>query len=103
MSRKYRENIEDIETGNVSGGSRNAIWSSPSLRLRKEPIRRISEAACQLCLAFVPKGVFHADAHYDANAFFTESAQEPVRRAPFGQSLSISHPFFKNLIVAEEI
>jgi hypothetical protein len=30
--------------------------------------------------------------HYDANAFFTELVQQPVRRAQFGQSLTISHP-----------
>jgi len=29
--------------------------------------------------------------HYDANAMFNELIQEPVRRAQFGQSLSISH------------
>jgi hypothetical protein len=29
--------------------------------------------------------------HYDANAIFTELVQEPIRRAQFGQSLSISH------------
>src|SRR6266700_1012113 len=29
--------------------------------------------------------------HYDANAIFTELVQEPVRRAQFGQTLSISH------------
>jgi hypothetical protein len=41
--------------------------------------------------------------HYDANAFFTELVQEPLRRAQFGQSLSISHAFFKNFTVAGEI
>ena len=30
--------------------------------------------------------------HYDANAISTELVQEPVRRAQFGQTLSISHP-----------
>jgi hypothetical protein len=29
--------------------------------------------------------------HYDANAIFTELVQEPVRRAQYGQTLSISH------------
>src|SRR5258708_32158287 len=29
--------------------------------------------------------------HYDANAIYTELVQEPVRRAQFGQTLSISH------------
>jgi len=38
--------------------------------------------------------------HYDANAFFTELVQEPLRRAQFGQSLSISHALFKNFTVA---
>ena len=41
--------------------------------------------------------------HYDANAFFTELVEEPVRRAQFGQSLSISHPFLKNFILSGEI
>jgi hypothetical protein len=30
--------------------------------------------------------------HYDANAFFNEVASGPIRRAQFGQSLSVSHP-----------
>jgi len=41
--------------------------------------------------------------HYDANAFFTELVEEPVRRAQFGQSLTISHPFLKNFILSVEI
>jgi hypothetical protein len=34
--------------------------------------------------------------HYDANAFFNEIVQEPVRRAQFGQTLSISHHLIGN-------
>jgi hypothetical protein len=30
--------------------------------------------------------------HYDANAFLNEVVSDPVRRAQFGQSLSVSHP-----------
>jgi hypothetical protein len=41
--------------------------------------------------------------HYDANAFFTELVQAPVRRAQFGQSLTISHPFLKNFTLAGEL
>ena len=41
--------------------------------------------------------------HYDANAFLSEVVEEPVRRAQFGQSLSISHPFFKNFTLSGEI
>jgi hypothetical protein len=41
--------------------------------------------------------------HYDANAFFTELVQEPVRRAQFGQSLTISHPFLKHFTLSGEI
>jgi hypothetical protein len=41
--------------------------------------------------------------HYDANAFFTEQVQEPVRRAQFGQSLTISHPFLKKFTLSGEI
>jgi len=41
--------------------------------------------------------------HYDANAFFTEMEQGPVRRAQFGQSLTISHPLFKKLSLSGEI
>ena len=41
--------------------------------------------------------------HYDANAFFTELVQEPVRRGQFGQSLTISHSFHKNFTLSGEI
>src|SRR5467141_50439 len=41
--------------------------------------------------------------HYDANAFLTELVQEPVRRAQFGQTLSISHPLAGKFTVSGEI
>jgi hypothetical protein len=41
--------------------------------------------------------------HYDANAFFNELVQEPVRRAQFGQSLTISHPFLRRFTLSGEI
>jgi hypothetical protein len=41
--------------------------------------------------------------HYDANAFFTELLQEPVRHAQFGQSLTISHAFLKHFTLSGEI
>jgi hypothetical protein len=41
--------------------------------------------------------------HYDANAIFTELIQEPVRRAQFGQTLSISHPLVGKFAVSGEI
>lgn len=41
--------------------------------------------------------------HYDANAFFNEVLSDPVRRAQFGQSLSISHPITSRLGLAGEI
>jgi len=41
--------------------------------------------------------------HYDANAFFTEMEQGPVRRGQFGQSLTISHPFAKGFTLSGEI
>jgi hypothetical protein len=41
--------------------------------------------------------------HYDANAFLTELEQEPVRRAQFGQSLTISHPLGHRLTLSGEI
>lgn len=41
--------------------------------------------------------------HYDANAFFTELVQEPVRRGQFGQSLTISHLFLKKFTLSGEI
>jgi hypothetical protein len=41
--------------------------------------------------------------HHDANAFFTELVQEPVRRAQFGQSLTISHPFLKHFTLSGKI
>jgi hypothetical protein len=41
--------------------------------------------------------------HYDANAIFNELIQEPVRRAQFGQTLSISHHLVGNFAVSGEI
>ena len=41
--------------------------------------------------------------HYDANAIFTELIQEPVRRAQYGQTLSISHPLVGKFAVSGEI
>lgn len=41
--------------------------------------------------------------HYDANAFFTELEQGPIRRGQFGQSLTISHPVPHRLTVSGEI
>ena len=41
--------------------------------------------------------------HYDANIFFTELNQGPVRRGQFGQSLTISHPFLRRFTLSGEI
>jgi hypothetical protein len=41
--------------------------------------------------------------HYDANAFFTELAQAPVRRGQFGQSLTISHQLPRRFTLSGEI
>lgn len=41
--------------------------------------------------------------HYDANAFFTELVQEPVRRGQYGQSLTISHPLMNRFTLSGEI
>jgi hypothetical protein len=41
--------------------------------------------------------------HYDANAIFNELVQEPVRRAQFGQTLSISHHLVGNFALSGEI
>jgi len=41
--------------------------------------------------------------HYDANLFFNEAVQSNVRRAQFGQTLSISHPLPHNFGLAGEI
>jgi hypothetical protein len=41
--------------------------------------------------------------HYDANVFFTELVQGPVRRGQFGQSLTISHPFLRRFTLSGEI
>jgi hypothetical protein len=41
--------------------------------------------------------------HYDANAFFTELEQGPVRHGQFGQSLTISHPFLRRFTLSGEI
>jgi len=41
--------------------------------------------------------------HYDANAFFTELVQQPVRRAQFGQSLTISHSLPHRFTLSGEI
>jgi len=41
--------------------------------------------------------------HYDTNLFFNEVVQNPIRRAQFGQSLSISHPLGKKFGVTGEV
>lgn len=41
--------------------------------------------------------------HYDANAFFTELEQGPVRRGQFGQSLTISHQFLRRFTLSGEV
>ena len=41
--------------------------------------------------------------HYDTNAFFNETVDEPVRRAQFGQTLSVSHPLGEKLGITGEI
>ena len=41
--------------------------------------------------------------HYDANAFFTELEQGPVRRGQFGQSLTISHQVPHHFALSGEI
>lgn len=41
--------------------------------------------------------------HYDANVFFTELLERPVRRGQFGQSLTISHPFMRRFTLSGEI
>jgi len=41
--------------------------------------------------------------HYDANAIFNELVQEPVRRAQFGQTLSISHHIVGKFAMSGEI
>jgi hypothetical protein len=41
--------------------------------------------------------------HYDANAIFNEVLDGPVRRAQFGQTLSIAHPLGKGFGLSGEI
>ena len=41
--------------------------------------------------------------HYDANAMLNELTQGPVRRAQYGQSLSVSHPIAGKLSLSGEI
>jgi hypothetical protein len=41
--------------------------------------------------------------HYDANALFNELSEGPVRRAQFGQTLSISHAITGKFAVSGEI
>jgi hypothetical protein len=45
----------------------------------------------------------HSACFCDANAFFTELKQAPVRRGQFGQSLTISHPFLRRFTLSGEI
>jgi hypothetical protein len=52
-----------------------------------------------LLLASADLGKFH----YDANLFFSEVVSDPVRRAQFGQSLSISHPLTRKVGLSGEI
>ncbi len=41
--------------------------------------------------------------HYDANVMFNEQNEGPVRRAQFGQSLTISHPLTRKFTLSGEI
>ena len=41
--------------------------------------------------------------HYDTNAIFGEVVGSNIRRAPFGQTLSVSHPLTKNTGISGEI
>jgi len=41
--------------------------------------------------------------HYDANVFFTELEQGPIRRAQFGQTISIAHPITQKITLAGEL
>jgi hypothetical protein len=41
--------------------------------------------------------------HYDANAFFTELVEFPVRRAQFGESLTISYAIERKFTISGEI
>ena len=41
--------------------------------------------------------------HYDANAIFNEMVQDPMRRAQFGQTLSVSHHLVGNFAWSGEI
>lgn len=41
--------------------------------------------------------------HFDANVFFTELVQEPVRRAQFGQTLSVSYPITQKFALTGEL
>jgi len=41
--------------------------------------------------------------HYDTNFFFNEVTDGAVRRAQFGQTLSVSHPVGKNFVISGEI
>lgn len=41
--------------------------------------------------------------HYDANGLFNELREGPVRRAQFGQTLSVSHPIAGKLSISGEI
>lgn len=41
--------------------------------------------------------------HYDANLFFNEVEDNPIRRAQFGQSLSVSHPLTSKFGLSGEV
>jgi hypothetical protein len=41
--------------------------------------------------------------HFDVNAFFTELVQGPVRRAQYGQTISISHPITQKFALTGEL
>jgi hypothetical protein len=41
--------------------------------------------------------------HFDANGIFNEQVDGVARRAQFGQTLSVSHPLIRNLMLAGEI
>ena len=41
--------------------------------------------------------------HCDANLFFNEVVNDPIRRGQFGQSLSLSHPLTERFVLSGEI
>jgi hypothetical protein len=104
--------VREIHPGEVFVGAQAVLLPGAGIRpvISMSYVRRLYESpAPELDL-----GTFHesgtilvsqdvAGFHYDGNLIFTEQTQAGLRRAQFGQTLSISHALKKRFTISGEI